>query len=225
MAYFSQDFIAFFKELSANNYREWFHENKKRYEDHVKNPFKDFVQLMIDRVQEVDRNVVLTPKDAIFRINRDIRFSKDKTPYKTNVSAVISSGGRKNASLSDGMYIEFGAEHASIYGGAYMLDKNQLQLVREAIASNLEEFANLLKAEEFATKFGSLHGDEHKRLPKEFKEVAAVQPLIFKKSFYFFSKFEPSIILKDDLPEILMDYYEAGRPVANFLAKAMQEAA
>ena len=96
MAYFTQDFIDFFQELSANNHREWFHANKKRYEQQVKVPFQSFVQLMIDRVQEVDRNVVLTPKDAIFRINRDIRFSADKTPYKTNVSAIISSGGKKD---------------------------------------------------------------------------------------------------------------------------------
>jgi len=96
MSYFTKDFIKFLKGLNKNNEREWFHANKKDYVTHVKDPFKAFVQLIIDKMQKVDPTVVITPKDAIFRINRDIRFSKDKTPYKTNVSAAISAGGRKD---------------------------------------------------------------------------------------------------------------------------------
>ena len=222
MAYFTQDFIDFFKELTDNNQREWFHANKKRYETSVKKPFQSFVQLMIDRVQEVDKTVVIAPKDAIFRINRDIRFSADKTPYKTNVSAIVSSGGKKHKDVPNGMYFEFGADRASIYGGAYMLDKNQLQLVREGIASDLSGFEKLIKEKDFDTKFGGLHGDEHKRLPKEFKEVGEKQPLIYKKSFYFFHKFDPKIILRKDLPDVLMEYYLAGKPVSDFFAQAMR---
>ena len=222
MAYFTQDFIDFFSELSANNNRDWFHANKSRYEKNVKNPFHDFVQHMIDRVHAVDKTVVITPKDAIFRINRDIRFSADKTPYKTHMSAIVSSGGKKHKTVPNGMYFQFGPEDDRIYGGAYMLDKNQLQLVREGIASDLSGFEKLIKAKPFAKKFGELHGDEHKRLPKEFQEAAEKQPLLYKKSFYFFAKFEAETILRDDLPDLLMDYYRAGRTVSEFFASAMQ---
>jgi len=107
----SHNLVLFFKIMGSE--REWFHANKKDYETHVKNPFKEFVQLIIDKVQEVDPTVVILPKDAIFRINRDIRFSKDKTPYKTNVSAALSADGRQDHSKT-GIYSEMGAEKFGI---------------------------------------------------------------------------------------------------------------
>ena len=222
MAFFTKDYIDFLQELTKNNDREWFNANKKRYEKSVKEPFAAFVQTMIDRVQEKDANVVITPKDAIFRIYRDTRFSKDKTPYKTHMSAIISAGGRKHM-IKPGIYIQFGAEDARIYSGAYQLDKNQLQAVREAIASDLEGFEKLLKAKAFKEKFGEIYGDEHKRLPKEFQEAAEKQPLLYKKSFYFFAKFEPEMILKDNLADMLMEYYTAGQPLGRFLAEAAEQ--
>lgn len=222
MAFFTQDYLDFFRELTENNQREWFHANKKRYENAVKKPFNAFVQHMIDRVHAVDNRVIITPKDAIFRINRDIRFSADKTPYKTHMSAIVSAAGKKEKSVPNGMYFQFSGADARIYGGAYMLDKNQLQAVREGIASDLSGFEKLIKAKDFTEKFGSLQGDEHKRLPKEFKEVAEKQPLLFKKSFYYFATFPAEAILSDDLPDLLMEYYEAGRPVSEFFAQAMQ---
>ena len=81
MTYFTKDFLDFFKELAANNHKDWFHANKKRYEASVKDPFKVFVQDMIDRAAAKDDRFAGEAKNAIFRINRDIRFSKDKSPY------------------------------------------------------------------------------------------------------------------------------------------------
>ena len=95
--YFSPDFLQFFKELAANNHKEWFDENRKRYETVVKKPFEVFVQHAIDEMAKLDpRLSELDPKKCIFRINRDIRFSKDKAPYKLNRSAAISVGGRND---------------------------------------------------------------------------------------------------------------------------------
>ena len=96
MAYFTKDFTKFLKDLEKNNNREWFNENKKRYEESVKEPFYNFIDEMIMRINAIDNNVAIQPKDAIFRIYKDVRFSKDKLPYKTQVSAVISPGGRKD---------------------------------------------------------------------------------------------------------------------------------
>lgn len=221
MSYFSQDFISFFQDLSANNNREWFHANKKRYENSVKKPFKAFVEVMIDRVGEDDPDVILTPSDAIFRINRDIRFSPDKTPYKTTMSAIVSAGGKKDKSRP-GLYFQFGAEDACIYSGAHMLDKNVLQNIREGIAANPQEFDRLINDPRFKQKWGEIHGEKHKRLPKDLKEAAEKQPLLYNKSFYYFTKFEPEIILKDDLVEIIMDYYFAAKPLSTFFTRFMR---
>ena len=133
MSFFTADYLDFFKELAANNHKDWFDANRKRYEKSVKDPFKAFVQEMIDRVRAEDSSVQIEPKDAIFRVNRDIRFSKDKTPYKTQMSAIVSPGGKKDKT-TPGIYMELGPENLKIYGGAHMLDKEQLLAIRETIA-------------------------------------------------------------------------------------------
>ena len=220
MSYFTKDFIRFLSELENNNNRDWFLENKNRYEQHVKKPFEDFVQAMIYSIHEVDEDLFVTPKEAIFRIYRDVRFSKDKTPYKTHVSAIISKGGRKNRT-DPGVYIEIGANEMKFYSGIYELDKEQIYKVRSSIVSNLDEFNLLLKDKEFKKVFGTINGEQNKVLPAEFKEVAKAQPLIAKKQFYYFTKLPQNKILSKSLTKELMKYYFAAQPMNKFLTNAL----
>ena len=221
MAYFTADFLNFFAELSINNDRDWFNANKARFQKTVEKPFTEFVGALIERAQQVDHRIVLTPKDAIFRIYRDTRFGADKTPYKTHMSALITPGGRKGMSES-GMYLQLGCDDFRIYGGAYQPEKKQLQNIREAIAADLGGFSALINEKNFVGKYGGLHGEENKRLPAELMEAAAKQPLIFKKSFYYFHAFDAETILREDLVEVCMEYFLAGKPVGDFLARAMK---
>ncbi len=220
MQYFTKEFIKFFKDLEKNNDREWFHANKKRYEEHVKTPFFDFIEVMIDKMQAIDATIVITPKDAIFRIHRDVRFSKDKSPYKVQVSAIISKGGRKDMS-TPGIYIQANHKEFGIYSGAYKPDKNQLQGIREAIASDLSGFKKLTKAKSFINKFGAIQGEQNKRIPKEFQEALEEQPLIANKQFYYVANLSNEVILDPKLPKIVMDHYKAALPMSNFLSEAM----
>ena len=143
MAFFTADFIQFFIDLAPNNHKDWFDENRSRYEDNVREPFKKFVGHLISELNKVNPNFKdLEPKDCIFRINRDIRFSKDKTPYKMNVSALMAVGGKKNY-MGEGVYIELGPEHVRVYSGLYEVDKEALLQLREGIAQNLSEFNRL----------------------------------------------------------------------------------
>ena len=109
MTYFTKEFNSFFADLAKNNKTEWFHANKKRYEEFVKVPFEEFVAEMISRMQKEDPEINILPKEAIFRINRDLRFSKDKKPYKEWVSAVISKFGKKDKSYP-GIYFHIGTK-------------------------------------------------------------------------------------------------------------------
>lgn len=220
MTYFTKDYHKFLKDLNKNNNREWFHANKKRYETSVKNPFYDFVEVMIEQLSAIDKRIVITPKDAIFRINRDIRFSKDKTPYKTQMSAILSPGGRKNRS-TPGLYIQFGVEDVRLYSGMYMVDKKVLQRIREKIVSHPKEFKKLITTKKFVNHFGEIHGEKNKRIPKEFQESAAQQPLLFNKSFYYFATFKPTIVEEPKLPKLLIDHFKAAQPLNAFLAEAL----
>jgi len=220
MSHFTTDFVKFFKELAANNNRDWFHANKKRYEQSVKDPFKGFVAEMIDRLSKDDKGITMEAKEAIFRINRDVRFSKDKSPYKTNASAIISSGGKKDHT-TPGVYLQLGPEDVRLYSGAHMLEKDDLQRVREYIANNLKTFDKLINEKDFKEKFSEILGEKHKRVPKEFQEIAKEQPLIANKSFYFFAKLKPTVIADAKLVDTLMDYYATAKPLKQFFTKAL----
>lgn len=221
MAYFDPTFLTFLGELADNNNREWFNENKKTYTRYVKEPFEQFIGDMLDRTQDIILGTDgLAPKDCIFRIYRDVRFSKDKSPYKTHVSAIITSGGRKNMT-SPGMYLQFSAEDARMYSGLYQLDKHQLLKVREAIAQDMDGFATLVSGKAFVKEFGEIQGEKHKRLASPFKELSEQQPLLFHKSFYYFKTFPADTVLREDFPDLLMKSYAACRPVSEFFNDAL----
>lgn len=222
MAFFDPDFIQFFKDLAPNNNKDWFDENRSRYEARVREPFKAFVDHMIALLgQENPKLKELENKQCIFRINRDIRFSKDKTPYKLNVSAAVFVGGKKMY-MSEGVYFELGPEHVRIYGGLYELDKDSLLEVREGIAENLEAFKKLYSAREFESTFGTIRGEQNKILPKELKEVGALEPMLYNKQFYYFAEFPPEIILEDNFDAIVANIYKAGRPMEQFFSKLLK---
>jgi len=223
MKYFTTDFLNFFNDLRANNEREWFHANKKRYEQSVKIPFQNFIADVIEHAKMFDPNILITPKDAIFRIYKDTRFSKDKTPYKLHTSAVVSRGGRKDLT-SVGIYLELSDEHFGIYSGIYRPDSKQLYKIREHIAANMEEFDRLLKDKDFQEKFdGKIHGDKNKRIPKEFVEIAEQQPLLYNKAFYYFRLLPSETVLEENLPQLVMEYFKTAYPLSSFLQEALNQ--
>lgn len=220
MNHFSNEYIDFFKGLSKNNNKQWFDEHKHIFEEHVKLPFHDFVEEIIIRIHQEDPNINLNPKEAIFRIYRDMRFSKDKTPYKTFLSAVISSDGRKNMTAT-GFYFEISADGCNIYCGSYMPDKDNLLRIRNYIAGNSHELKEIISDRNFKKLFGEILGDKAKRLPKELMEAAEKQPLIFNKQFYVHGKIEADKITSNKLSDLVMKHYLTARPFNQFLETAM----
>lgn len=219
MRYFNPSLLKFFNELSKNNSTAWFNENRKTYEKEVKKPFADFVEGMIKRIQKVDKDVQIKPADAIMRINKDIRFSKDKTPYNTHVAANISAYGKKDKSYP-GFYFQLAPEEIKIYGGAYMVENDTLQHIRNHIANNLKSFSAVYNDKAFTEKFGKIEGEKNKRIPAEFQAASEKEPLIANKQFYYSASLKPGLITAEDLPEKLMEYYLAGKKVNDFLKLA-----
>ena len=220
MHYFTQDFLDFFKELSANNYKEWFHANKKRYEASVKNPFLNFLQDLFVEIKKHDKEFKVDAKDCIARINRDIRFSKDKTPYNLHCTAFASRGGKKNKEIP-GLFLRFGPEETGIMGGCYMVPKEQLYGIRKVISSNIPKFRKLIEEKDFVAKFGSIVGEEHKRIPPEFQDAHKKEPLIAKKQFYYVAQREPELVLSNDLVGEIMSYWYTARPLNEYFTEAM----
>ncbi|MES2704683.1 MAG: DUF2461 domain-containing protein [Bacteroidota bacterium] len=221
MAYFTKSFLDFFKGLSANNTAAWFAENKKQYETAVKEPFKLLVGEMISRIQKHQPEIEIAPADAIFRINKDIRFSKDKIPYNTHVSANISSQGRKSKE-EPGFYFQLSHDKIMVYGGAYMVEPATLQKIRSAIAGDPKKFATLYNDKNFKEKYGDIQGEKNKKIPDEFKAAVDKEPLVANKQFYYTAEISAKHITQDDLPDTLMEYYKAGKKMNDYLKAAMK---
>ena len=221
MQYFTKDFQQFFRDLENNNNRDWFNEHKKTFQEQVEKPWLNFIEAVIDQVSAIDPTIKMTAKEGVFRIYKDTRFSKDKTPYKTQMSAVVAEGGRKGKKAG-GIYLEASADSMKIYSGFYMPDKADLQKVREAIASDLTGFAAILEEPDFKEKFGAIQGEKNKRLPTEFLEDAEKQPLIFNKSFYVFHELPAEMLLSDDLLSIVTAYFRAAKPLGDFFLEAIK---
>ena len=221
MKYFTKQYLNFFKTLAANNHKQWFDENRKTYETVVREPFKVFIGDLIQAIGEIEPEIsTLEPKNAIFRINRDIRFSKDKTPYKLFNSAIIAVNGRKDKSYP-GLYLELNPEKLRILGGVYKPSTLEVKKIRTYMENNEKEFKKIISDSKFVTTFGAIKGNKHKRLPKEFVTAAEKQTLIWNKQWYYETALSPKIILKDDLLETIVKHYKIANDVQNFFIKAL----
>lgn len=220
MSCFTEDFSQFFKDLARNNNIEWFHANKQRYEKSVKDPFEAFVENIIEEISKLDSEYQITPKECIFRLHRDVRFSKDKSSYKLFSSAVISPKGRKDKSLP-GLYLKLSPEDMAIMGGCYDPSTIQLKKIRAAISADPSAFRALIEHPDFKDQFGEVQGEVNKRIPKEFQEVFKKEPLIANKQFYYGATLPPETITNKHLEFIVMEYWKAMRPVNDFLTEAI----
>lgn len=218
--YFTPDFQIFLKELAANNHKDFMDANKKRYQESIKIPFENFITALIQEVADFDEALPIKAGDAIFRINRDIRFSNDKTPYKTDRTAIISKFGRKDK-VYPGFYIFVSPEKVMVGGGAYFLEKEDLFKVRQEIAYSLEEFKSIVNETTFKTHFGGILGEKSKTLPKEFQEDTEKEALIFNKSFYFMKDLPANLIFEKDCVAQIAAILKTAVPFNNFLRRAL----
>lgn len=218
----TKEYFDFFAELEQNNNKVWFDANRKRYEKHVKIPFKKLVEQIITEIAFIDDSVAsLEAKNAIFRINRDIRFSNDKTPYKTQMSAIIAEKGKKDKS-SPGVYFEINKSGINIYGGVYAPDKDQLLRIRNNIAEDMDGFHTALNDSNFHSHYGGFaEADKNKRIPKELIPAAEEEPLIYNKSFFFASHEEIDDQNEPRIVDIVMIKFLAAKPMRDWLTVAM----
>jgi uncharacterized protein (TIGR02453 family) len=221
MSYFDQSFLSFFSTLRENNNRDWFNDNRATYEKKVKKPFKELVGDLIIFAHEHQPEITIEPKDAIFRINRDVRFSKDKTPYQTHVSAFIGKGGKK--SNLPGFYFMLSDVAFHVGLGIYAPAKEELHKIRMEIMHSGHEFHRLIDEKTFVSTFGKLKGDRNKILPAAFKEAAQNEPYLYNKQYFFMTELPLSFIVSDELLAKLKELYLLSMPVNEFLRVAIED--
>lgn len=217
----SNDTLKFLKELSKNNNKEWFEKNRKRYEN-AQNEIKSFVAEWIKSYSKKDESIAhLDPKKCIFRINRDVRFSADKSPYKINLGAYLTKGG-KNTNLA-GFYLHIQPGECFFGAGNYMPMPDQLAKLRQEIDYNFGDFKKIISSKKFKDSFGDLHAENKlKRAPKGYEEDNQAIEYLKLKGFTVFHKLSDAEITSKDLVKTITELSTTVKPFIDFLNKAVE---
>ena len=209
--------LDFLTALKCNNNRDWFLLNRPIYLN-AKVNFELFVQEIINEIIVFEPIMKgLEAKSCIFRINRDIRFSNDKSPYKSNFGAFIVQGGKKNGDKFAGYYFHIEPGKSMIAGGAYMPPAPWLSAIREKISENPDEFIKITNSKDFINYFGKIDGDKLKTAPKGYPSNHPQIELLKFKSYLVVNEVSDKIIPGNDFSDHVLNVFKAMKPLNDYL--------
>lgn len=214
--------LKFLKSLKKNNNKPWFDAHRKDYES-AKEDFSAFVQAVIDKHGKKDKTInQLKAKDCMFRINRDVRFSKDKSPYKTNMGAYINRGGKK--SVFGGYYFHCEPGESFMGGGLWMPMPPELNKVRQEIEYNFNEFKKIVQSKKFKSIYKDLSRSVEyvlTRVPKGYEPTNPAAEYLKMKSFVALANLKDSDITSKNLISKTVEAFEALQPLVEFINEAV----
>lgn len=212
--------IEFLSELKDNNYREWFQDNKDWYTKSVVN-FKQVVHALILGINEFDSSIgLMEPSDCIFRIYRDVRFSPNKEPYKTNMGAYIANGGRKSPYA--GYYFHVEPNGSFLSGGIYMAPPDVMRGIREDMYDYSDEFLGIVNSPRFKESFTFFDTDKLKKVPRGFESGSDVDEFLKLKNISPFKPVSNEELLKPNFLDSALDTYLLMKPLITFLNKSIK---
>ena len=214
--------LKFLKDLKKNNNKPWFEKNRRSYEE-AKADFANFIQTVIDKHSKSDPTIKsIVAKDCMFRINRDVRFSKDKSPYKTNMGAYISRGGKK--SIHGGYYFHCEPGRCFAGGGLWMPMPPELNKVRQEIDYNFEAFKKIITSKKFRSVYDGLSRDKEyilSRVPKGYEPDNPAAEYLKLKSFVSMASLKDADLTSKDLVKKTTTAFEALQPVIEFVNESL----
>ena len=216
--------IKFLKDLKKNNDKSWFDAHRTQYEAAKKN-FEQFIQAVIDKHSKQDASIKeQTAKSSMFRINRDVRFSKDKSPYKTNFGASINRGGKK--SIYAGYYFHCEPGESFVGGGLWMPMPPETKKIRQEIDYCFDEFKKIVSNKKFQAVYGNLYQGEDvalTRVPQGFEKDNPAGEYLKLKSWLAMQQLKDSDLTTDGLVKKTVAAFEALQPLLMFLNRALDE--
>ncbi|AXB55268.1 DUF2461 domain-containing protein [Flavobacterium fluviale] len=219
----TKESLQFLDDLKRNNNREWFQENKKRYEV-FKKDYHQLVSDFLDVMKPLDPSLeFLEVKNCTFRINRDIRFSKDKSPYKSHLGVWMSAGA-KGANRS-GYYVHIEKGASFIAGGFYSPDAEDLKKVRKEIAFFYDDLQEILNNKDFKKEFGSLDINENnslKSMPRGYEKDHPAIEFLKLKSFTATQVYDISEVTQKDFVSKMSKKLIALKPLNEFINRALE---
>jgi uncharacterized protein (TIGR02453 family) len=207
--------VAFLRDLARNNNKAWFEENRPRYVE-ARARFEDLVAYLVHGIDAFHRMGMLAPKDYIYRINRDVRFSHDKSPYKTNFAAYIAPGGRKATALGYYLHIAPGNQ-SMLAGGMYMPEGKQLANFRKAIAIKPGPFKKIITAPAFKKAFGSVAGEKLVTAPQGYDRAHPEIELLRLKQVLVSRTYTDNQVIGGDLQRDALATFKTMKPFLDYL--------
>jgi uncharacterized protein (TIGR02453 family) len=210
--------LDFLNEIKRNNNRDWFMANRPLYLE-AKGNFDSFVQGVINEIIHFDPILKgLEAKSCVYRFNRDIRFSNDKSPYKSHLGAFIVKGGKKNGDKFAGYYFHVEPGGKSILaGGAYMPPSPWLGAIREKISDSPDEFIKIINSKSFLKYFGKIEGEKLKSMPRGYPADHPQSDLLKFKSYLIFNEITDKMVLSNDYFEHVIKVFGAMKPFNDYL--------
>jgi uncharacterized protein (TIGR02453 family) len=199
-----------------NNRREWFQPRKETFETTLKQPMRELVHGVNREMARFAPEYVTDPERAIYRIYRDTRFSKDKTPYKNHIAASFRRGGAC-AHEGAGFYFAISHKEVAVGGGVYMPPTETLKAIRQHLAENHTEFRKLIRARAVRELYGELQGEKLTRPPKGFTPDHPAADLVRYKQLLFYVELAPELATSTDLQPTLVHHLKAITPFLEFL--------
>lgn len=219
---FPKECIRFLRNLKRNNNREWFEKHKDEFEANVKLPMQSLIVSLQPYFESFGPEFEVNPRRSLFRIYRDIRFSKDKTPYKTHVAAHFVLRGKPKGTEGSGYYVHVEPGEIFVGGGIYMPDSDQLKKIRNAIALHPKEFLSIMKQKSFVKEFGTLDGEKLQRVPQGFKPDHPMADWLKLKQFFVGVEWSEDTCLTTSFARNVARVFEEAAPLVNFLNSAMK---
>jgi uncharacterized protein (TIGR02453 family) len=218
---FPPEALQFLRDLKLNNHREWFQPRKQVYEEKVRGPMLELVAALGDEIAEFAPEMVTEPTKAVYRIYRDVRFSPDKSPYKTHIAAVFSPRGlEKHAGA--GMYFHISVDEVLVGGGIYAPGPSELLAVRRHLAQQASKLSAILRERQFRSLFKEMTGEKLKRVPKGFPQDHPEGDLLVYKQYLAGTLLPPEIVTTPKLFRELLKHFRAITPFLRFLNEPLK---
>jgi uncharacterized protein (TIGR02453 family) len=216
---FSPEALRFFRALARNNNREWFLPRKPIFEEKVKEPMRQLIDALNMALHDFAPEYQTDPDKAIFRIYRDIRFSKDKKPYKEQIAATFHRRG--TATRGAGYYIAVSHKEVAVGGGVYSPEPAQLLAIRQRIAERHEEFRRILAARPVRKLLGNLYGEQLSRVPRGFAADHPAADLLRFKHYLLYTELAPNLATSPALFKQIVDRFRVMVPFMQFLNESL----
>ena len=217
---FPPEMVRFFRSLKRNNRREWFQPRKHLFDQHVKAPMQELVNAINADLAKFAPEYVTEPKNAVFRIYRDTRFSADKTPYKNHIAASFSRRGGERLGTG-GFYFSVSHDAIEIAAGIYHPDREAMLLVRNHIAATHQELSRILADKKTRKLTGDLKGDALSRSPKGFDPEHPAAAFIKMKDWLFDVTLDASLATTPQLHQAVVERFRAMAPLLYYLNRPL----